>query len=115
MTQVERQNEALTRATSSQSVMNYAAIFEGFGAMGIPADDIRPRENILSYHAWRAVGRQVRKGEHGVHVLTFIRIVGKADTTESADDATTTRTAGYSRPKGTTVFHVSQTDPIKGI
>ena len=34
--------------------------------------DILPRENVFTYHAWRALGRQVRRGEHGVKVTTWI-------------------------------------------
>ena len=68
----ELQQEALSRAVSGQSVCNYREIFAGFMARGIPEEDIKPRENVFTYNAWRALGRQVRKGEHGVKCLTFI-------------------------------------------
>src|SRR5947209_7167074 len=68
----EMQQEALTRAAAGQSLTNWPAIFAGFTAKGIPESDIRPRENIFTYHAWRALGRQVRRGEHGVKVTTFV-------------------------------------------
>lgn len=96
--------EALDRAQSGQSVMNYAAIYEGFAAKGIAADDIHPRVNVLTYHAWRALGRQVRKGEHGVRVVTFV------GATKEKDDGTT---ESFRRPWYSTVFHVSQTDAAK--
>jgi hypothetical protein len=65
-TKKEMQNEALTRASSRQSLSNWPAIFAGFMAKGIPETDIKPRENVFTYHAWQALGRQVRRGEHGV-------------------------------------------------
>ena len=101
--------EALHRATSSASTSNYSNIFAGFAEKGI--SDVRPRENVFTYNAWRALGRQVRKGEHGVKVLTFIEAKEK-----DKQDPTTGQVKqgrGYRRPWSTTVFHVSQTDPIE--
>ena len=74
-------------------------------AKGIDPDDIRPRENVFTYHAWRALGRQVRRGEHGVRVCTWIPMTRK-------DPATGESTPIGARPKGSTVFHVTQTDPV---
>jgi antirestriction protein ArdC len=85
---------------------NYPAIFTGFMAKGIPEADIRPRDNVFTYEAWRALGRQVRKGEHGVKVCTFIEC-GKVE----VDDKTGKETQPYRRPWTTTVFHLSQTEP----
>ena len=96
------QHEALTRAVSGQSFSNYQPIFEGFMRKGIPEQDIKPRENVFTYNAWRALGRQVRKGEHGVKCLTFIECQDK-DNPEKT----------YRRPWSTTVFHVSQTDAVR--
>ena len=107
MTANELQTEALTRATSSPSLANYPAIFEGFIALGIPEDQIRPRENVFTYHAWRALGRQVRKGEHGVHVSTWVPMRAKSACTAENPEGLIGK-----RPKSSTVFHVSQTDPI---
>ena len=70
MTQQEIQQEALARAVQSPSMANYPAIFAGFTAKGIAEADIKPRENVFSFHAWKALGRQVRKGEHGVRIAT---------------------------------------------
>src|SRR5882672_927343 len=75
-TREEMQQEALARAASGQSLANWPAIILGFAAKGIPEADIRPRENVFTYHAWRALGRQVRRGEHGVKVVTFVAIDG---------------------------------------
>ena len=99
--QAEIQSQALSRAVGNQSTMNYGAIFEGFMAMGIPEDDIKPRENVFTFHAWKALGRSVKKGEHGVKVCTWIPTV-------STDKVTGEEKHGK-YPRTTTVFHVSQT------
>jgi hypothetical protein len=113
----EIQQEALSRAASGQSLANWPVILAGFMAKGIPEDDIRPRENVFTYHAWRALGRQVRRGEHGVKVSTFVSVKGKDEgTREDCDgviDEAQARRGGFRRPWTATVFHLSQTDPIQ--
>ena len=47
----EMQQEALDRATNGQTLSNFPAIFLGFMAKGIPESEIKPRENVLTYHA----------------------------------------------------------------
>lgn len=90
--------EALARARSGDVNSNYGPIFEGFLAKGLRLDDIRPRENVLTFNAWKALGRVVRRDEKGVSIVTWI---------ETEKDGQRTR-----RPKTTTVFHVSQTKPL---
>ena len=112
------QQEALTRAATGESLGNWPAIFAGFTAKGIPESDIRPRENVFTYHAWRALGRQVRRGEHGVKVLTFVSLdrdngAPAASEATQADATTEKPKARGRRPWSATVFHVSQTDPVK--
>ncbi|HEY2350903.1 MAG TPA: ArdC-like ssDNA-binding domain-containing protein [Candidatus Acidoferrum sp.] len=99
--------EALTRAISGQTMSNYPAIFEGFIAKGIPESEILPRENVFTFDAWRALGWTVRRGEHGVKVLTFIERASKE--TEGTGERKTIRLAW-----STTVFHVSQTEALQG-
>lgn len=103
MTEIQRQ--ALSNAIGHQSTMNYDAIFSGFLEKGIPENEIKPRENVFTFHAWKALGRQVRKGEHGVKVVTWITCKEKGAPADS-------EAGTYRRPKTTTVFHVSQTDAI---
>src|SRR5215471_19433570 len=98
------QHEALSRATTGQSFANYTSIFEGFMQKGIPEDAIKPRENVFTYNAWKALGRQVRKGEHGVKCLTFVDC--------DKEDKQTHEKKSFRRPWHTTVFHVSQTEPL---
>lgn len=90
--------EALSRARSGDVNSNYGPIFEGFLAKGLRFDDIQPRENVLTFNAWKALGRVVRRGETGVSVVTWIEV---------EKDGQRTR-----RPKTTTVFHISQTNPL---
>ncbi len=116
-------HEALGRALNNTSLANYPAIIEGFAKMGIPESEIRPRENVFTFHAWLAQGRSVRKGQHGVKVCSRIPCQPGADAAaadqaeaeraEYAGEPPATRTgAGRSRPVFTTVFHVSQTDAV---
>ena len=107
----ERQTEALSRALTSQSWSNYPAIIQGFKARGIPEEQIQPRENIFTYQAWRALGRQVRKGEHGVKVVTFIQRDKKTEDKETGKINFET----YSVPRSVSVFHISQTDSREGV
>src|SRR5262249_34963245 len=102
----EIQQQALSNAVNNQSVMNYAGIFQGFMQKGIPENQIKPRENVFTYNAWLALGRQVRRGEHGVRCVTFITCDDKKAQAKDGQQHS------YRRPWTTTVFHVSQTDAI---
>ena len=104
----ESQLESLKRAVSGQSFANFPAIFHGFAAKGIPESEIKPRENVFTFDAWKALGRVVRRGEHGVKVVTFI------ETKSKEIDQDTGEAKIIRRPWTTTVFHISQTEPIKG-
>mgnify|MGYP001807139930 CR=1 FL=1 len=95
----DHQISSLNRAEQGQSLSNYPAIFSGFMSRGIPEDQIHPRVNVFTYNAWKAKGRQVRRGEKGVSIVSWI-------TMSSKDDKTKT----FKRPKKASVFHISQTD-----
>ena len=92
------ETEALSRAENGESFSNYPAIFAGFMAKGIAEADIEPRVNVFTYPAWRAKGRQVKSGEHGVKVVTFVH----------RKDAETGEESRF--PTSATVFHVTQTE-----
>src|SRR5215510_2873358 len=94
----EIQQEALSRAASGQSLANWPAILAGFMAKGIPEADIRPRENVFTYHARRALGRQVRRGEHGVKVVTFVETERKSACESTEGEAQTEKRKGGRRP-----------------
>ena len=114
------QAEALSRAMHGQSTSNLDEIFKGFKAMGIAEVDILPRQNIFTFWAWKALGRQVRKGEHGVRVTTWIesrqqlRSDPQDQRTNAAEvTAEASTRARFARP--VTVFHISQTEPVSGV
>ena len=112
----EKAEEALSRAQNPYgSTRNYMAIILGFEAKGVPAAEIKPRENVFTFWAWKALGRRVRKGEHGVKVVTFIECKGKrkAKTPDDDQQQDKGKKRAYRRPWTTTVFHISQTDPMK--
>ena len=100
------QRDALSRARTGQSLSNYPAIYQGFMAKEIQESEIEPRVNVFTFAAWKAQGRVVRKGEHGVRVLTYVPIPEKVDSAGKV-----TRKAAR-RPKSSTVFHVSQTKEL---
>ena len=102
MTTSEIQRSAITKAVTGQSLANYPAIFAGFMAMGIPESEIKPRENVFTFNAWKALGRFVRKGQHGVKIATIV--------TKTRVSKSTGLEESFSMPWSTTVFHLSQTD-----
>ena len=99
------EQEALSRAVGNTSTTNYGPMIRDFAARGIM--DVIPRVNVLTYHAWRAKGRQVKRGEHGVKVISFIPIDRKERDPSTGETKTTTSR----RPTTATVFHISQTEP----
>jgi hypothetical protein len=92
--------EYLSRAKQSTSWSNFPAIFEGFTDKGISVEDIKPRENIFTFKAWKALNRVVKKGEKGVKIVTWIPKKNKAGE----------KTGVF--PKTATVFHISQTQEL---
>ena len=101
MDKITQSIESLNRAKNGDSLANYQAILQGFADKGIAANDIIPRENVFTYNAWLALNRQVKKGEHGVKVVTWIPAKQK-------DSESSFMFRGRS-----TVFHISQTDLIQ--
>lgn len=102
--------QALKNATENNSVANYQAIFDGFAEKGIPAEEIEPRINVLTYNAWLAVGRQVRRGETGVRVVTMVRAKSKAG---EAGEGGEGEGASFKFARTVSVFHITQTDAIE--
>jgi len=103
--QAAQRAEALSRAATGTALTNYPAIYAGFMEKGIAEADIQPRVNVFTFQAWKALGRYVRKGEHGVRVVTYVSRPGKVD------PATGTQGPAIKFPRTVTVFHVSQTEP----
>lgn len=93
------QAAALGRAREGRTCTNDLLIIAAYAAKGI---DAHPRVDVFTYNAWRSLHHHVRKGEHGVRVLTYAhKDTVKSDGTMEED----------SFPVSAVVFHVSQTDP----
>lgn len=109
--------QSLRNAVCGTSLANLPAIFQGFEAMGIPSAEVQPRENVFTYNAWRALGRQVRKGVHGVRVVTWIEGKPAAGAEPAAPAGDAGQGGGVARgfrfSRTVTVFHISQTDAIE--
>lgn len=103
--QSELEQQALERALENRSEANYPAIMAGFQARGIPAAEIKPRENVFTYNAWLRQGRQVMKGEHGVKIHTVIEV-------DKTIDPDTKQKVPVLKQRSATVFHVTQTKPV---
>lgn len=102
----EVQAQSLDRAKNGTSLTNYPIIIAGFAAMGISESEIKPRNNVFTYQAWQAQGRQVRKGQHGVKIRTFIPV----DVKEKDEKTSDVKIKTVNKRRNTTVFHITQTD-----
>lgn len=100
---VARCRKSLDNAVSRSSSSNYPAIIDGFAAMGIPAEKVFPRENVFTFNAWIALGRQVCEGAQAVVVLTYVGCRGGRAKAGAA---------GRVRPVLTQLYHISQTAPV---
>jgi hypothetical protein len=92
MAKIKMGQATIAKAQSREHGVNDLLVVAAFEERGIKAT---PRVDVFTYNAWLAKGRQVRKGEKGVKIFTFI---------EKKD--------GSKTPRAVTVFHVSQTDSI---
>lgn len=110
----EIEREALSRAQGNMSTRNYGAIIQGFAERGIPESEIRPRENVFTFHAWRAQGRTVRKGEKGVRVTTWIPADEIRESKRGKPNPRKRKARGGMVPTTAHVFHISQTKPLAG-
>jgi hypothetical protein len=87
--------DALARIQSTVSKNDFAAIVQ-FAGCGISPDEITPRVNVLTFKAFKALGRRVAKGATGQKVCVWVPVekAGKADGV---------------RPITAVLFHVTQT------
>lgn len=118
-TTTESPEEALARIQGLGFGKNDALVIMAFAERGIDPDQIDPRHNVLTFHAWKALGRSVAKGAISVRVQTWIPTRGSQASEEPApDDAPEgndqpKRRGGGMRPKLAYLFHESQTIPQK--
>ena len=98
-TTVETPTAALARIRSGFS-KNDIAVIHAFAACDVPADDITPRVNVLTFKAWKAKDRSVAKGAKGQKVTIW------APTRDRKTGETRIR------PLTAVLFHESQTVPL---
>lgn len=84
----------IAKAQSRAFGMNDALVIHAFSERGL---SVTPRVDVFTFNAWLAKGRQVKKGEKGVKIVTFF---------EKPD--------GSKQSRSVTVFHLSQTNPVEG-
>jgi N-terminal domain of anti-restriction factor ArdC len=96
-------SEALQRASNPTSVFNIEIVLASAEARGIA--DAKPRENVLTFNAWKAKGRVVKKGEKALCMLATMHRREVRDT--STGEVQTQTMAGKAA-----VFHISQTKEL---
>jgi hypothetical protein len=92
--------DALNRAENPRNLINIQTVFEAASAKGIA--DAMPGENVLTFNAWKAKGRVVKKGEKALAMLPVFYSRDVRD--PSSGDVQTQKHAGRAA-----VFHISQT------
>jgi antirestriction protein ArdC len=107
-------NRAYDSIVQNPSWSNYLPVIMEFTARGIPEQDILPKENVLTFNAWKALGRYVRKGEKGVKIAVWKEIPGKKsepqfDENEKLIPSKEKDEHGLYCTMAT-VFHISQTE-----
>ena len=102
--------EQLARIRAGFSKNNMLALL-AFADAGIPPDQIDPRENVLTFSAWKTAGRSVARGASGVAVTTYLPSSGKKTDAPPTTDGTPPRRGGMF-PRTVRLFHITQTLPI---
>lgn len=110
-----RNENSLANASRHAPNSNDIPVIMEFQTRGLSSDKVHtfgPEQNVYTYNAWQAKGRQVRKGERSVRCTVWIPVVvkGKPDAIRESDRKDRTR----SRMHNACLFHISQTDPIGG-
>jgi len=100
-TTTESPEQALKRIQSTMSKNDIAVVLQ-FADCGIHPDEIDPRENVLTFRAWKAKGRRVAKGAISQRITVWI-----PKSKKKGDDSKESKGSCY--PKTTSVFHISQT------
>lgn len=103
MTKAQQINaEALQRAQNCHSLQNMARVIAACQERGYQVPAV-PGENVLTFRAWLAKGRAVKKGEKGIAVCTFKPVKRRDPATGQETEERIPWTAH--------VFHVEQTAP----
>lgn len=84
---------------------NDVAVVMIFASLGVDPDEILPRENVLTFKAWKAKGRKIAKGVNSISVPVYIPAKGKQEA-EGDDEK-----PGSMMKRRARLFHESQTIP----
>ena len=84
---------------------NDILVIQAFSDAGIPAEQIDPRHNVLTFNAWKAKDRSVAKGAISVRCTTWIPCKDSKSQTQTGEEA-----KSRLRPKAVFLFHESQTN-----
>lgn len=105
------QVEALTNTEQWKRFLGFAQSFHAYSLNNLLLIlSQRPdATTVAGFRAWQAKGRQVRKGEKGIHLFGY-RQQKLIEEDENGDDVEKTIT----RYPILTVFDIGQTDPIEG-
>jgi len=101
--------ESLTSGDDWARMLEVASRFHRYSAGNVFLIALQRPDatRVAGYRTWQSLGRQVRKGEHGIRILAPCRYV---DAIVTDDDGTEHKTYGVRGFTTTTVFDVSQTD-----
>ena len=99
---------ALLRIQSMQFGGNDVLVIRAFADADIAPEQIDPRQNVLTFNAWKALNRRVGKGAISVRVTVWIPVGDKAADEETSNDKP--KRSGM-RPTTARLFQISQTVP----
>ena len=91
------------RSFQGYSVANAAAVVHGLAARGCHCE---PYADVFTFARWRAQGRTVRKGQHGIRLPVIVH--------GESTDKDTGETRTYSLRRASFVFCRCQTDTLGG-
>jgi antirestriction protein ArdC len=106
--------DALASSEAWRAMLTVAARFHTYSPNNVLliAAQRPDATRVAGYRAWTQLGRQVRKGEHGIAILA--PVLRRPDNTAASDRPDRDDAAGPSRVvrgfRGTYVFDISQTD-----
>ena len=103
-TNTEKYAAALQRAENPRNIINIQTVFEAAIERGI--EGAMPGENVLTFNAWKAKGRVVKKGEKALCMLVTFFERDVRD--QSTGDVNKVKQAGRAA-----VFHISQTKKME--
>ena len=100
--------ESLSTGDDWQSMLDTASRFHRYSANNVFLIMMQRPEatRVAGYKTWQSLGRQVRKGEHGIRILAPC----KYRRTDTADDGSEVTYVGIRGFTTTAVFDVSQTN-----